>query len=45
MPRRKTHKEFCDEIDNKFPNTYEILNKYKGVKTKVKVKHKICNYI
>lgn len=42
--RTKTHEQFVQEVYNSVGNEYEILEKYKGARTKLLMKHKICNY-
>ena len=45
MNTRKTNKEFIQEVYELVGNEYEFLEKYISNKTKIKVKHNICNYI
>ena len=45
MVKRKTHSEFINEIENKFPGKYEILSQYVNNKTVIKVKCLVCNNI
>lgn len=42
MPRKKTHEEFVNEIEMKWPGKYEVLGEYCGNKTKILIKHKEC---
>ena len=44
ITRRKTHEEFVSEIYNLVGNEYEILDKYIDCKTKIKIKHNVCDY-
>lgn len=44
MPKRKTDDEFRSEVFDLVGNEYEFLDKYRGSDTKIKVKHKVCNY-
>ena len=43
--RKKPNLLFVKEIEEKFPNSYEILEEYKDAKTKIKVRHKECGFI
>ena len=42
MTKKKTHSEFLNEINNKFPNKYEILSMYNGNKKEILVKCLVC---
>ena len=44
--RNKTHEEFVQKVKDKYGNEYEILEKYKGAKTKILVRHNCekCHY-
>lgn len=41
--KRKTHEEFVKEIEEKFPNKFIFIDKYKGTKYKVKLLCTDCN--
>ena len=43
MPRRKTHDEFINEIESKFPNTYTFHTQYVHSDIKVDTEH-MCGY-
>ena len=43
MGPRKTHEQFLTELHNIHNNKYELLEQYKGIKTKIKFKCNICN--
>lgn len=43
MTKRKTHEEFVREIKDKYSNEYEILGYYVNAKTKILIRHNICN--
>lgn len=40
--RRKTHEQFLEEFYSLDNNDYDILSEYKGTKSNIKVKHKLC---
>lgn len=40
--KKKTHKEFVNEVFNLVGDEYEILGQYINTKTKIKMKHKKC---
>jgi rubrerythrin len=42
--RKKTHEEFVREVEEKYPNKFTILEKYKGNKIKILVKCNKCGY-
>lgn len=46
MTKRKTHKEFIEEVKERYGNEYEILSTYINAKTKILVKHNCekCNF-
>ncbi|WP_283695808.1 hypothetical protein [Clostridium perfringens] len=44
MARKKTHEEFVQEVIEKYGDKYEILEKYKGNKIKILIRHNKCNY-
>lgn len=44
MTRKKTHEEFKSELDDKFNNEFILLSAYKGINSRIKVKHKNCGY-
>ena len=43
MPKKKTTEEFKKDVYNIFGDEYEVLGDYKNNKTKIKMKHCICN--
>jgi uncharacterized protein YozE (UPF0346 family) len=45
VAKKKTHKEFIDEIFKLFNTEYDILSEYINNSTKIKIKHNKCNYI
>ncbi|WEG18463.1 hypothetical protein PQ478_08265 [Alkalihalophilus pseudofirmus] len=45
MRKKKTHEEFVDEVYLCFKGEYEILSTYKNIKTKLKIKHKVCGEV
>lgn len=44
MPKRKTHKEFVNEIKEKYNDEYEVLGQYKNTHTKILIKHNKCGH-
>ena len=44
MTRRKTHEEFIQEVRDKYEDEYTVLGEYKTNKTKILVKHNICDH-
>jgi len=42
--RRKTHSDFINEVFAQVENEYSILGEYVNAKTKLKMKHNICNH-
>ncbi|WP_313429831.1 hypothetical protein [Siminovitchia terrae] len=44
MRKRKTHKQFLEEVYGLVGNDYEVLSDYKRGITKVLMKHNICNH-
>lgn len=42
---RKTTEQYKKEVYDIFGNEYEILSEYVNAKTKVTVKHNLCNYV
>ena len=42
MSRKKTQKEFEQEVYNEVEDEYTVLGNYKGYKTKVKIRHNKC---
>lgn len=42
--KRKTHKEFLNEIKEKYGNEYEILEQYVNKREKILVKHNQCGH-
>lgn len=46
MPRKKTHKEFVEQITNKYgENVYEFLNEYGNAYEPIKTRHSKCGYV
>ena len=45
MARRKTQKEFENELKEKFGEEYILLSDYVNIKTKIKIKHLLCGCI
>lgn len=43
--QRLTHEEFVNKFIDRFGDEYDILEKYKTAKVKLKIRHKLCNYI
>jgi hypothetical protein len=43
--KNKTHDDFIKEIKSIVGDEYKVLSKYKGSRTKVKMKHEICGCI
>lgn len=41
----KPHEEFIKELECKYPNEYEVLDKYANSNTKIRFLHKSCNHI
>lgn len=41
----KTHQQFCDDVVNLVGSEYTIIGKYINSKTKIKLKHNVCNTI
>lgn len=41
-PKKRTHKEFCEEIRLLTNGEYEVLSEFEKVALKVKMRHKIC---
>lgn len=42
--QRKTHEEFVREVEEKYKDKYTILEKYKGIKTKILVRCNSCGH-
>lgn len=42
MPKRKTHDEFIEEIELKWPGKYKIIGKYEKNKKRVLIEHLSC---
>lgn len=42
---KKTHEYFLQEINTKFPQTYEILDEYTNAHEKIKIRHLKCGFI
>lgn len=45
MSRRKTQEEFVKEVNEKFPNQYEVIGTYVNAKEKIKIKHITCGNV
>lgn len=45
MARRKTHKQYVEQVISIKGNTYEFIGEYVNSKTKIRVKHLDCNYV
>ena len=45
MSKKKTHEEFVKEIYNIYKNEYTVIGQYINAKTKIEIKHNICNHI
>lgn len=45
MAKKKTHEDFINEIKALYGDEYEILNKYNGSKSILKIKHNRCGNI
>ena len=45
MGKRKTHKEFVEEVYGLVGNEYSVLTKYKNSQTKLFIKHNECGYV
>lgn len=43
--RKLTHEEFENKVRNKHGNEFEFLEQYVNNRTKIKTKHKKCNYV
>ena len=43
--RRKTNEEFLKQLSDVYGNDYELLEEYRGVKTKIDVMHVLCGNI
>lgn len=43
--RNKTHEEFVIEIEDKYPEKYEVLGEYTGNSSRIKIKCKKCGYV
>ena len=41
----KTHECFIEELELKYPNEYEVMDKYVNAFTKIRFLHKICGHI
>lgn len=41
---KKTHEKFKEEVFNLVGDKYEVLGQYINAKTKIKIKHTICNH-
>ena len=41
--KKKTHKEFLEELGDEFLQEYEVLDEYVNIDTPVEFVHKICN--
>ena len=41
----KTHEEFLEELENKYPGEYEVLDRYINSHTKIRFLHKSCGKI
>jgi Zn ribbon nucleic-acid-binding protein len=44
MGRKKTHEKFCEEVYELVDDEYSVLGKYINAKTKIKMRHNVCNY-
>ena len=44
MGKQKTHEEFVQQVFNLVGDEYEVIGKYINARTKIKMKHKICNH-
>jgi len=44
LKRRKTHEEFVNDINKKYPNKYTILSEYEVQTKKIKVKYNDCGH-
>ena len=44
MAKKKTHKEFVNEIKEKYGDEYIVLGEYKGANTKLMIKHNNCGH-
>lgn len=42
MPKRKTHNQFIEEVQEKFKGEYTVLGKYEKASEKIEVKHNEC---
>lgn len=45
MPRKKTNEEFKSEVNSLVGNEYTILGEYKNSKTKIEIRHNLCNHL
>lgn len=45
LKHRKTHKQFKEEVFNLISDEYTLLEEYKGVKSKIRVRHNTCGNI
>jgi hypothetical protein len=43
LPKKKTHEQFIQEVYELVGNEYNILGEYNGNKTKILMKHNVCN--
>lgn len=43
--RKKTSQQFINEIDEKYPGQYELLDTYDSAKSSIRVKHLECGFI
>jgi predicted Zn-ribbon and HTH transcriptional regulator len=44
MGRQKTHDEFVAEVKNMYGDAYSVIGNYINSKTKIRMRHNICNY-
>ena len=43
--KKKTTEEFIEELNEKYPDEYEVLSEYTSAKDPIKIKHKKCGHI
>jgi hypothetical protein len=45
MPRKKTHEEFCNDVEKLVGDEYSVIGTYHLSSTKLEMKHNKCNAI